>query len=204
MGYEVEIKFRVDDHAAVAGHLARRGVLAGSPVVQDDAYLTHPCRDFARTDEALRIRREGESNYITYKGPKLGGPTKTREELEIAIGDGPEIRGDMSRLFERLGFLSLFEVSKTRLPFRLIYQGRPMVVTLDRVDGLGAYAEVEAFATSQADLSAAQEAVISLAAELGLKEREPRSYLRLSLEKAGVILPSGENPSPPPPDSPPP
>lgn len=187
MGYEVEIKFRVGDHAAVAGQLAHRGVLAGSPVVQDDAYFSHPSRDFAQTDEALRIRREGESNFITYKGPKLGGPTKTREELELPIGEGPEIRGDMTRLFERLGFKPLFEVSKTRLPFRLTYQGRPMVVTLDRVEALGSFAEVEAFATSQTDLLAAQAAVQALALELGLHQCEPRSYLRMAIEQAGLL-----------------
>lgn len=198
MGYEVEIKFRVEDHAAVAAQLARRGVLAGLPLVQDDAYLTHPCRDFARTDEALRLRSEGQSHYITYKGPKLGGPTKTREELEVAIGEGPEIRAQVGLLFERLGFRQLLEVRKSRLPFGLTYRGRPMVVTLDRVGDLGAFAEVEALATSQADLAAAQEAVMSLAGELGLKEVEPRSYLRMSLERAGAIVaPPRSGPDPP-------
>lgn len=189
MGYEVEIKFRVADHAAVAGLLAQRGVLAGSPVVQDDAYLVHPCRNFAETDESLRFRSEGSSHSITYKGPKLAGPTKTREELEVLVGEGPEIRNDLGLLFERLGFRPLLEVRKTRLSFRLHYRGRTMVVTLDRVEDLGAFAEVEAHAASPADLQTAQEAVLRLAAELGLTEVEPRSYLRMSLERVGSLEP---------------
>ena len=189
MRYEVEIKFRVEDHATVASQLARRGVLSGTPLVQDDLYLRHPARDFAQTDEALRLRREGESNFLTYKGPRLAGPAKTREELDIPIGDGPEVRADMARLLSRLGFEILHEVCKARLPFRLVYRGRPMVVTLDKIEGLGAFAEVEAIATSPADLVEAQAAVVALAEELGLKEIEKRSYLRIVLEQLGKTEP---------------
>jgi adenylate cyclase class 2 len=185
MGFEVELKFRVDDHGQVTRLLAHRGVLAGPPTAQEDLYLAHPARDFARTDEALRLRRDGESNHVTYKGPKHAGPTKTREELEVAFADGPEARGDFLAVFTRLGFRAILEVKKTRLTFRLAHGGRPMTVALDRVEGLGSFAEVETIATSQADLPAAQAAVLELAAGLGLTDVERRSYLRMALESRG-------------------
>jgi adenylate cyclase class 2 len=189
MGYEVEVKYRVPDHGDLASELSRRGVLGGSPVVQDDIYLAHPTRDFGDTDEALRIRCEGNSNFLTYKGPRQAGPTKTREEIEIPLAEGLEVRADVARLLERLGFRVLLQIRKARLPFRLSQGGRPMVVTLDRVDGVGAFAEVEAFALNQSDLPSAQQAVLHLAEELGLTEVEPRSYLRMALEHAGLIPP---------------
>ncbi|MEO6812208.1 MAG: class IV adenylate cyclase, partial [Isosphaeraceae bacterium] len=90
MGYEVEIKFRVPDHDALVRRLAELGVAPGPPIEQEDAYLAHPGRNFAKSDEALRLRRVGTQNRITYKGPKRGGPTKTREEIEVPFADGDE------------------------------------------------------------------------------------------------------------------
>ncbi|MEM4524643.1 MAG: class IV adenylate cyclase, partial [Archaeoglobaceae archaeon] len=49
-----------------------------------DLYFSHPCRDFAETDEALRIRVEKKIK-MTYKGPKVDEETKTREEVNLII-----------------------------------------------------------------------------------------------------------------------
>lgn len=182
MGYEVEMKFRVHDHAALAGRLSDIGVLADLPQAQDDLYLAHPTRDFVASDEALRLRRDGQSNHITYKGPKRPGPTKTREEIEVPFAEGPECRADMARVFERLGFRTVLEVRKTRLTYRLNYRNRAMIVTLDKVETLGAFAEVETIAIGESDLPSAQQAVLDLAQELSLSDVEPRSYLRMALE----------------------
>jgi adenylate cyclase class 2 len=185
MGFEVEIKFRVADLDPVARRLAELGAEAGERIDLEDGYLAHPGRDFAQTDEALRIRREGDANHLTYKGPKRGGPTKTREEIEVPFATGPSAGEQMGRLLERLGFRPVAVVRKARTPYRLDYQGRRLEVVLDRVDGLGSFAEVEALALGEADLPEAQGAVLGLAAALGLTEVEPRSYLRMVLEQAG-------------------
>ena len=55
MRYEVEQKHRVEDVAALKAKLAEREVTLGPAVEQSDEYFAHPSRDFARTDEALRI-----------------------------------------------------------------------------------------------------------------------------------------------------
>src|SRR3954449_1270660 len=85
MSFEVEIKFRTDGHDDMARRLAEMGGKPAAVSDQEDVYLSHPARDFAQTGEALRLRSEGSSNRITYKGPRQGGPTKTREEIEIAF-----------------------------------------------------------------------------------------------------------------------
>jgi adenylate cyclase class 2 len=46
----------------------------------EDTYFRHPCRDFAETDEALRIRIRRFNGhfeaFLTYKGPRLTGTQK--------------------------------------------------------------------------------------------------------------------------------
>ncbi len=191
--FEVEQKFRTDGHAEIAAQLVALGAAAGVPVAQEDSYLAHPSRDFAQTNEALRLRRVGVLNAITYKGPKRPGPTKTREEVEIACAEGPAALSDLKRLFEALGFRPVFVVKKTRTPYHLKRDGRPIEVVLDDVEGLGTFVEVETIAADEADLAAAQNAVTLLAERLGLRTVEPRSYLRMLLERLDDLR-SGANP----------
>ena len=187
MGYEVELKFRVADHVGLAGRLRDRGLVAGLEVEHVDLYLAHPARDFAATGEAFRIRSEGTLNRITYKGAKLSGLVKTREEIEVEFAEGSEAREQLVRAFGLLGFEPVAEVRKSRGEYHLDYRGRPMSIALDRAEGLGSFAEVETLAEGPERLVGAQEAVLGLAGELGLSEVEPRSYLRMLLESRGLL-----------------
>lgn len=185
MGYEVEVKFRDADHEALAKRLRELGARESEPISQEDTYLAHPSRDFATTDEALRIRRVGPENRLTYKGPKLGGPTKTREEIELPFASGLEPLEQFTRLFERLGFQVVATIRKVRRPFHLEREGRLLEVVLDRAESLGDFAEVETLAKGPDDLPASQSAVLQLAESLGLEHQEKRSYLRMFLEGQG-------------------
>ena len=73
------------------------GATIEPPVVQVDQYFAHPARDFAQTDEALRLRRVGKQNFITYKGSKIDATTKTRREIELPLAPGEEARRPMGR-----------------------------------------------------------------------------------------------------------
>ena len=183
MSFEVEVKYRSTDQDELARRLVALGAVPGPEFVQEDAYLNHPARDFAQTNEALRLRSVGESNRITYKGPRLGGPTKTREEIELPLGEGVESFERWLRLLTNLGFRPVAVVRKTRRPFKLTHHGRPIEVVLDVAEAIGEFAEVEAIAEDEADLPAAQGAVLDLADVLGLTDVEPRSYLRMALEQ---------------------
>ena len=184
MSYEVEVKFRGADHVALASRLAEMGAEAGPENDQEDVYLAHPARDFVQTNEALRLRREGGENRVTYKGPRLGGPTKTREEVEVTLASGHEALERMTQVFEILGFRTIATVRKTRQTFHLSYRDHDVAIGLDRAEGLGSFAEVETLAAGPDALPAAQEAVLDLARDLGLVEVEPRSYLRMVLDRA--------------------
>ena len=183
MSFEVEIKYRVDGHAKLAERLSARGGRAGVEVVYEDAYLYHTAFDLTRANKALRLRRVGDSIRITYKGPKRGGPLKIREEIELSLGEGPDAFESGLRLFRRLGFRQMIVVRKMRRPYRLDHHGRPVEVMLDITEGLGTFAEVEAMAATESDLPHAQAAVLDLAAALGLRDVEHRSYRRMAIER---------------------
>ncbi len=182
MSFEVEVKYREVDHDGLRRLLAEVGAVEVGAMDQEDLYLSHPSRDFAQTNEALRLRRIGGENRITYKGPKLPGPTKTREEIEIPFLEGEDAFRQLSRLFENLGFVPVAAVRKHRTAFHLTVAPYEIEVTLDRVEGLGDFAEIEAIAPDAAALPATQEAVMAAVGLFGLDRIEPRSYLRMILE----------------------
>lgn len=66
--FEVEQKFPLADVAAVERRLAELGAQAGGTVEQVDRYFNHPVRDFAQTDEALRLRSSATSTSSPTRG----------------------------------------------------------------------------------------------------------------------------------------
>jgi adenylate cyclase class 2 len=182
MSFEVEVKYRSVDHDELRQRLLARRAVGGPQVAQEDIYWNHPARDFAATHEALRLRRIGAENRITYKGPRRQGPTKTREEIEVPFASGADAFGQLARLFANLGFEPVATIRKTRTNFHVVVPPHRMEVALDHAEDLGDFAEIEVQAAVESDLPAAQAAVLALAAELGLTEVEPRSYLRMFLE----------------------
>src|SRR5271156_4149530 len=142
MGYEVEVKYRSVDFNRLMSALSVCAAECGHAISHEDTYLNHPSRDFAVTNEAFRIRRIGDENRITYKGPRRSGPTKTREEIEIELTSGEQPFTELFRLFECLGFRPVATIKKSRTPFHLIRDGRHIEVALDRADQLGEFAEI--------------------------------------------------------------
>ena len=68
---EIEQKFEVASFQELEKKLASRNVQLAKEEYEVDHYLNAPDRDFAKTGEAFRIRRIGDSNFLTFKGPKL-------------------------------------------------------------------------------------------------------------------------------------
>jgi adenylate cyclase class 2 len=180
MAIEVEQKFPVADRAALGRQLLALDARRGKTETQVDLYFAHPARDFSRTDEAVRLRRVDELNYITYKGPKLDTTTKTRVEIELPLGTGAAHAEDAVRLLEALGFRSVTEVRKVRELWEVRWQGRAIGVSLDQVDEVGSFVELEIMAEAD-DADGARNCIASLAERLQLSQGERRSYLELLL-----------------------
>ncbi len=181
---EVEQKFPVEDLAIVESRLRDLGASVSGPKREADLYYAHPARDFAATDEALRIRRSGGANWITYKGPKIDATTKTRREIELPLPEGPEGHASWASLIEALGFRPVVEVSKERRKALVAWEGRQVEVSLDRVDNVGTFVELE-LVTDADDVTPAKTCIASLAERLGLSASERRSYLELLIQRQG-------------------
>lgn len=180
MAYEVEMKFPVGDWATLESRLAGLEATVFEAQAEIDVYFAHPARDFARTDEALRIRRKGAQSYITYKGPKIDATTKTRREIDLSLPSGEQTVPQWRELLEALGFTAVGEVRKSRRKAYVAWQGRRVEVSLDDVEQLGGFVELELVVQSDG-VDDARASIVSLANNLGLEHSERRSYLELLL-----------------------
>jgi adenylate cyclase, class 2 len=180
MRYEVEQKHRVDDEATLLAKLAERGVTLEAAIEQSDQYFAHPARNFAQTDEALRIRTVGGSSFVTYKGPKVDAATKTRRELELPLHPDDPDGSQFSNVLKALDFTPVATVRKRRRTFHIDVQGQRVEGALDDVDGVGTFVELE-LGADDSQMAAAQAIIRQLADELQLGPSERRSYLEMLL-----------------------
>ncbi len=155
--------------------------------IEEDIYFNSEFRDFSKSDEAVRLRRDVEGVTLTYKGPKIDKDTKTREEIKVRIF--PEDYGKMIDVLEKIG-LKKFAIVKKR---RKIYRKGNALICLDSLEGLGDFIEIE---IEGLDLERAKEELFKLAKILGIGKEESgeseesgsirKSYLELLIE-AGLV-----------------
>lgn len=165
---EIEIKSRCDDHAPVIERLGSIGARLAESRRENDLYLSHPARDFRSTDEALRLRQVNDTVILTYKGPRLGGETKTRREVEVAVAEFEPMLG----ILGLLGFIAAGTIAKERDIYRL----GDVEICIDRVEGLGNFVELEMMGTERERI---EKDLFDIAAKLGLDRFEKKSYLEL-------------------------
>jgi adenylate cyclase class 2 len=169
--YEVELKLRAS-HEAVRERLSALDADRTGRVRQVDTYYDAPHRDFAETDEALRIRREeateGSTTRVTYKGPLVEAASKTRREVETGVADADR----MDDILGALGFSPAAVVEKDRERYAL----DGYTVTLDTVGDLGEFVEIER-ETGEDDLTATREGAVARLRDLGL---DPDDQIRTS------------------------
>lgn len=182
---EIELKFAVTTHDAIRQQI----VTLWQPVElgirqEEDHYFNAPDRDFAQTGEALRIRFVDPQATLTYKGPKEKGEVKTREEIEVPLAAGKEHLDRQRAMLLALGYRLVAIVRKKREMFEVQRNSFSLQICLDELESLGQFVEIEVLASAETRY-AAQAVVRQTALELGLEMIEPRSYLRLFLEKAG-------------------
>jgi adenylate cyclase class 2 len=180
----MEMKFAVADFDAIVQRLAQWGARAGEPLDEADHYFNAPDRDFAKTDEAFRLRRIADRNRITYKGPKQGGPAKTRTEVELAIDSGADAADAFCRLVVHLGYRPVAIVRKRRIPYHFDRGGFALEVCCDDVEQLGRFVEVEIVAPPE-QRTAAETVLGAVAGQLGLQGPEKRAYLQMLLARRG-------------------
>ncbi|MFX1483251.1 MAG: class IV adenylate cyclase [Promethearchaeota archaeon] len=183
--YEVEVKVAIEDTELMKQKLVDSGAKELNSEVQIDTYFDHPCRKFVETDEALRVRtrrpldKEGITTShslkeLTYKGPKLDKETKTRVEYSVGIGDDAE---HLFSIFESLNFARITKITKRRTFFEL----RGITISIDDVEGVGLFLELESIAHQKGEMESAKNAIFELLDELGITVEDTirDSYLEM-------------------------
>ena len=115
---EIEVKFRVDDAAALKERLAAAGFHEETPRTFERNVLYDTRDRRLRSQQSiLRVRKYGEKWVVTHKClPRDNDPGarhKHREETETAVADGEAI----GQIFEQLGYAPAFVYEKWRTEF---------------------------------------------------------------------------------------
>ena len=189
--FEVEVKAPISDLETVRNALEHIGAQQLNSETQSDAYYDHPCRAFHETDEALRLRRrlpysedltedvdESRPLYeLTYKGPKVDPLSKTRIELSVGLVEATAVES----LLVHLGFGYVGEVLKKRV----FYSLGEFTLSLDEVEGVGDFLEIEQVVDSKDRIESLRKDMFKVLEDLGLDpETSTRSsYLEMFLEK---------------------
>ncbi len=179
---EVEQKYHVGDISGLVRRLEELGATEQRHQQQQDTYFNHPCRDFAETREALRVRRIDGVPLITYKGHHAPGDIKAREELEWELGAGDSDGSKTESLLKLLGFREVATVKKRRRSFTLPGDLSDLAVVIDDVVSVGNFSEIELLVGDSTEVDAARRRIRQLSERLKLDRPEQRSYLAMFLE----------------------
>lgn len=161
---------------SIKGHLSKLKAVKIKTERQEDTYFNAPHRDFAITDEALRIRKIPDGDnlevFITYKGAKIDKSSKTRQEFEVGVEDSEITKN----IFESLGFKPVATVVKDRD----IYEFEDFIITLDTVKKAGIFVEIEKDLKDDEDFDETLKDIFKLYEKLGITDGfERKSYLEL-------------------------
>jgi adenylate cyclase, class 2 len=140
MNQEVEIQLKINDPVATEKEILKFGVFVKERS-QSDQYYVLPSRDFFAVEppiEYLRVRREKDKNHLNYSFLHFrdDGWLDCTDEYE-SIVENPEM---IEQIFDKIGLISKVKVVKSRKYFKC----GDFEVTLDRIENLGDFMEVEA------------------------------------------------------------
>lgn len=169
---EVEVKAKINSFKEIEKRLKELGAVKAKDEFQKDIYFQSPIADFAKTDEALRVRTTDNDTFITYKGPKLNSEAKTRKEVEMSVESTEKAQG----IFEQIGFKPARVVKKKRQ----YYHYKNFEITLDDIEGLPPYMEIEIALEDGESYDEAQNSIFKLFEKLGITDGfERTSYMEL-------------------------
>lgn len=137
---EVEIQVIIKNPKKAEARLNKVGKFVKSRQ-QTDKYFVLPYRNFFdkdTPDEYLRIRHEKDKNHLNYSFLHFGkdGWLKNTDEYETLV-DKPEVAEE---IFQKIGLIPKVIVKKIRKYFDC----GDFEVTLDKIENLGNFMEVEA------------------------------------------------------------
>lgn len=181
---EIEVKIPVSNFDRLYLQLPQMGFEYRKSYEQEDSYSNSVNYDLKKRDKALRIRRTVDLEtgkmwaQLNCKGPKLDKVSMSRKELEIPI-DNP---GAMEEILGELDFFPVHcRVKKKRYDFSC---GK-ITASLDRVEGLGDFLELEILELGEEKRAAGLREIERVIRELGysMEDTVRISYLSMLQKK---------------------
>lgn len=158
---EVERKYRLtsSEHTSILAWMDQGG---HPPQTQADAiFLQVPSfAEFTPGDPVVRIRT-AEDNTLTLKRRR---ETRSSLELETTVSDALTA----GQILEELGLYRVTHVSKSRRSGRF----GDVTISLDEVDGLGPFLELEVVVESEDNVQSALETIANAASSLGITKSQ--------------------------------
>jgi adenylate cyclase class 2 len=150
MSEEVEIKFLVDDAAALEDKLRAAGFRQKTPrTFEQNTLYDNGKRHLRKSAQLLRLRKYGDTWTLTHKARGRSGIHKTRIETETQVADGAA----MDAILQALGYEPGFRYEKYRAEW---------------TDGRGHVVVDETPIGNVAEIEGASEWIDSTAAALGV------------------------------------
>lgn len=178
--FEIELKARITSIKELYEYLSKELGFSAVEYVAEDYYFYHPCQNFEKSDEELRVRRERKGSeekiILTYKGPVIVEDRSAREEIEVNTSD------DIIVILNKLGFSTNAFKRKTGW----FMKKNNIEIVLCSVQGvysnkalfLGDYIEVELKVRSREEIPEAREKVKKFLEKLpGVIEIDTEYYL---------------------------
>ncbi len=173
MALEIETKLRVESHRPVRERLRSLGAERVGEVLESNDILDASDGSLQNRGCGLRIRKNqprGSAEavtVVTFKGPVIPGPLKTREEHEAILGEADAAL----RVFGALGFVPILSYQKRRESWNL----NDCKVELDEPPFIGLFVEIE---------GPSESAVLDTQSLLGLNDLShvQASYVRILSE----------------------
>ena len=171
---EVEIKAH-GANSVMERRLSDLGAVHRKDELHSDIYFNAPHRDFADTDEALRLRSVNGKTELTYKGSKLTSDSKSRFEYSTDVDPA-----EMTSILLALGFQKVAVVKKRRRIFEL----DDITLCVDNVDDVGEFIELERCVPDGYDVEEQLGYLFVMLEKLGLSKEDTTtvSYLEMLLE----------------------
>ncbi len=141
MAVEIEAKMKVASLDVVRAKLESIGATKAGEIFEINTFFDTEDRSLLAADQGLRLRvnrstSDGSETYVcTFKGPRLHGKLKSREELEMDVGN-PK---DAEKFLIALGYQKVLSFEKRRHKWK----HEKCSIELDELPHLGVYVEIE-------------------------------------------------------------
>jgi adenylate cyclase class 2 len=114
-GFETEVKIRLTDTADAKLRLNGAGFVMSVPRrFESNTIYDTPDLTLRTSQMLLRLRQVGTDSIVTWKGPSIDGPHKTRPELETSVGSLETLQ----QILHQLGYDPSFRYEKYRTEYK--------------------------------------------------------------------------------------